>query len=57
MHEQHACMQVDNVPEPVREVPLLEEGVAALKAIDEELGLAFDDWDLQHYYSLFACAI
>jgi hypothetical protein len=41
----------------VREVPLLSEGFDALKAIDAELGLAFDDWDLQYYYKLFSCAL
>jgi hypothetical protein len=49
-------MQVDHVPEPVREVRLLEEGEAALQAIDAELGLAFDEWDMQYYYKLFTCA-
>ena len=50
-----ASMQVENVPEPVRAVPVMEQGVGALHAIDTELGLAFDEWDIQYYYSLFAC--
>ncbi len=41
-------------PAPVLEVPLLEEGRAALERINRELGLAFDDWDLDYYARLFA---
>ena len=37
-------------------VPVMEQGIAALEEIDERLGLAFDDWDKQYYYNLFACA-
>ena len=50
------CMQVDHEPDAVREVPLLAEGMAALDAIDKEMGLAFDDWDKQYYYNMFAYA-
>jgi phosphoribosylformylglycinamidine synthase len=41
-------------PEPVREIPVLEEGRAALEKINREMGLAFDDWDLDYYTRLFA---
>ena len=41
-------------PEPVFEVPVLEEGRAALERINRDLGLAFDDWDLDYYTNLFA---
>ncbi|XP_055547131.1 phosphoribosylformylglycinamidine synthase [Wyeomyia smithii] len=34
-------------------VPLLEKGTAALKEVNEQLGLAFDDWDIQYYTNLF----
>lgn len=34
-------------------VPLLAEGRAALEAVNAEMGLGFDDWDLQYYYDLF----
>lgn len=34
-------------------VPLLAEGRAALEAVNTEMGLGFDDWDLQYYYDLF----
>jgi phosphoribosylformylglycinamidine synthase len=40
-------------PAPVREVPLLEEGRAALERINREMGLAFDEWDLDYYFQLF----
>jgi len=40
-------------PAPVLHVPVLEEGRAALERINAEMGLAFDDWDLDYYTSLF----
>ena len=40
-------------PEPSFEIPLLEEGRAALERINREMGLAFDDWDLDYYTALF----
>ena len=40
-------------PEPVRTVPLLEEGMAALEKVNRDMGLAFDDWDLDYYLNLF----
>ncbi|HYK88501.1 MAG TPA: phosphoribosylformylglycinamidine synthase [Acidobacteriota bacterium] len=41
------------VPEPVETVPLIEKGVEALHAINRELGLGMDAWDLDFYYDLF----
>lgn len=41
------------VPEPVLTVPLLERGIDALHAINQELGLGMDAWDLSFYYDLF----
>ncbi|XP_017079481.2 phosphoribosylformylglycinamidine synthase [Drosophila eugracilis] len=35
-------------------VPVLEEGRRALERINQELGLAFNDFDLQYYHDLFA---
>ncbi|XP_068150314.1 phosphoribosylformylglycinamidine synthase [Drosophila tropicalis] len=35
-------------------VPLLEEGIQALERINQELGLAFNDFDLDYYYKLFS---
>jgi phosphoribosylformylglycinamidine synthase len=40
-------------PSPVRTVPVMAEGRAALEHINDELGLAFDDWDLDFYTALF----
>lgn len=44
-------------PEPVRIVPLLEEGRAALEKINREIGLGFDGWDLDYYTNLFVNGI
>lgn len=35
-------------------VPILAEGRAALEQINRQLGLAFNDYDLDYYYKLFA---
>jgi phosphoribosylformylglycinamidine synthase len=40
-------------PDPVITIPVLAEGRAALERINVELGLAFDDWDLDFYTELF----
>jgi phosphoribosylformylglycinamidine synthase len=40
-------------PAPVLEIPLLEEGRAALERANREMGLAFDEWDLDYYTDLF----
>jgi phosphoribosylformylglycinamidine synthase len=40
-------------PRPVGRVPVLAEGRAALERINAELGLAFDDRDLDYYTALF----
>ena len=41
------------VPEPVFTVPLLEQGVDALKRINQEMGFGMDSWDIDFYYRLF----
>ncbi len=41
-------------PEPTFEVPVLQEGRAALERLNREAGLALDDWDLDYYTSLFS---
>ncbi len=41
------------VPEEVRAVPLLEEGIEALGRINREMGLGMDAWDLEFYHNLF----
>jgi phosphoribosylformylglycinamidine synthase len=40
-------------PEPVRVIPLREEGRPALEKINREMGLGLDDWDLDYYTNLF----
>jgi phosphoribosylformylglycinamidine synthase len=40
-------------PEPTVTVPVLAEGRAALERINREMGLAFDEWDLDYYTDLF----
>jgi phosphoribosylformylglycinamidine synthase len=40
-------------PEPIVEIPVMEEGRAALERVNREMGLAFDDWDLDYYTDLF----
>jgi len=40
-------------PEAVAYVPVMAEGRAALERINAEMGLAFDDWDLDYYTTLF----
>lgn len=41
------------VPEPVFDVPLIEEGKAALEKINKKMGLGMDDWDIDYNYNLF----
>ncbi|KAK3231843.1 hypothetical protein Dsin_003724 [Dipteronia sinensis] len=41
------------VPEEVRYVPVMERGRKALEEINQEMGLAFDEQDLQYYTKLF----
>ena len=40
-------------PAPVATVPVMAEGRKALERINNRLGLAFDDWDLDFYTALF----
>ncbi len=40
-------------PEPVRTIPVLEQGREALERVNREMGLAFDAWDLDYYLGLF----
>ncbi|XP_027169020.1 probable phosphoribosylformylglycinamidine synthase, chloroplastic/mitochondrial [Coffea eugenioides] len=41
------------VPEEVRHIPVMEKGRKALEEINEQMGLAFDEQDLQYYTKLF----
>ncbi len=38
---------------PVKIVPVIEEGKAALEKINKELGLGWDEWDIDFYLKLF----
>ncbi len=40
-------------PEPVFHIPLLQEGRVALERINRQMGLAFDEWDIDYYSRLF----
>jgi len=41
-------------PEPVRVIPVIEQGMDALRAINKEFGLSMDERDLQVSYDLFS---
>ena len=41
-------------PDPVVLVPILEQGIEALRHINRELGLGMDAWDLRFYHELFS---
>ena len=41
------------VTKPVANVPIMSEGRAALERINKEMGLGFDDYDLDYYTMLF----
>jgi phosphoribosylformylglycinamidine synthase len=41
------------VPKETRTIPVMSEGRAALERINEELGLSFDDKDLDYYTAMF----
>lgn len=40
-------------PEPVKTIPLLEEGKSAIARLNREMGLGLDDWDMDYYTNLF----
>ena len=48
-----ATFETGTKPEPVRIVPLVEQGRPALEKINREMGLGLDDWDLDYYTNLF----
>ncbi|XP_058612019.1 phosphoribosylformylglycinamidine synthase [Onychostoma macrolepis] len=48
-----ASFAVDIRPQEVFEVDILGQGRAALEKANDELGLAFDSWDLDYYTALF----
>lgn len=48
-----ASFETGLAPQHVRFVPILEDGSVALRAVNAELGLGFDDWDIDYYTALF----
>jgi phosphoribosylformylglycinamidine synthase len=42
------------LPETSIEIPVLQDGRRALERVNQDMGLAFDDWDLDYYTDLFA---
>jgi phosphoribosylformylglycinamidine synthase len=45
--------RADVVPSPIYTVPVLAEGRGALEHINKEMGLAFDEEDLEYYTQMF----
>ncbi|GAB4814933.1 hypothetical protein N2152v2_001979 [Parachlorella kessleri] len=43
----------DAVPARVTTIPVMEHGRAALEKVNKEMGLAFDEWDLDYYTAMF----
>ncbi|XP_003747373.1 phosphoribosylformylglycinamidine synthase [Galendromus occidentalis] len=48
-----SSFELDAKPDSWSEVDILGQGRAALEKCSKELGLAFDDWDLDYYTNLF----
>jgi len=51
--EPKLSFESDHEPESVKTIPIMKEGRAALEKINEEMGLGFDDFDLDYYTDLF----
>ncbi|MBI4826773.1 MAG: phosphoribosylformylglycinamidine synthase [Nitrospirae bacterium] len=51
--EQLKTFETGIKPEPVFEIPFIEEGKSALEKINRKMGLGLDDWDIDYYYNLF----
>jgi phosphoribosylformylglycinamidine synthase len=51
--ESLASFETGVEPESTFEIPVMEEGRAALERVNREMGLAFDEWDLDYYTRLF----
>ncbi|CAI5970497.1 unnamed protein product, partial [Closterium sp. NIES-65] len=43
----------DAAPAPVVRIPVMKEGRKALEQVNKDMGLAFDEWDLDYYTRLF----
>ncbi|KAK9927617.1 hypothetical protein M0R45_024793 [Rubus argutus] len=51
--QQLTSFETSVVPDEVRHIPVMERGRKALEEINQEMGLAFDEQDLQYYTRLF----
>lgn len=59
MTEQHypeplRTFETDVLPEPMKEIPLIQKGPDALKEAGKDLGLALDQSDIDYIYNYFA---
>jgi len=52
-HKPAASFSCNAKPAPVFTIPVMEKGRRALEEINAEMGLAFDEWDLDYYTNLF----
>ncbi|XP_024134719.1 phosphoribosylformylglycinamidine synthase isoform X2 [Oryzias melastigma] len=52
-HRPITSFSVETKRQPVFEVDILGKGRAALEKANDDLGLAFDSWDLDYYTSMF----
>lgn len=52
-HEPLASFDTGATPKPVRTIPIMEQDRAALEKINQEMGLGFDDFDLDYYTKIF----
>jgi phosphoribosylformylglycinamidine synthase len=51
--EQLISFETGISPEPVYDIPLIEDGKDTLDKVNREMGLGLDDWDIDYYYNLF----
>lgn len=52
-HSPLKSFATDTIPAEVETIPLMEEGRAALERVNNEMGFAFDEWDLDYYTKMF----
>jgi phosphoribosylformylglycinamidine synthase len=45
------------IPTPTKTIPIMEYGRKALEEINDEMGLGFDDFDLDYYTDLFQVCV
>ncbi|KAK4256008.1 hypothetical protein QN277_008929 [Acacia crassicarpa] len=52
-NEKLTCFETNVTPEEVYSIPVMEKAQKALEEINQEMGLAFDDQDIEYYTKLF----